>query len=307
MMIDTKKELDIFDLRKKTLLSENCKSRNGMYGVEYSILNYIGEDYNKACITCPFEHGLTISNKFLSAYEHTNNSNYIITNGLYNKNKITKISDKNVIMIGPYITYAKSIFSEERLLEIKHKNGRTLLIFPTHGITGFEPRFDMSKFLDEIKKASSNFETIVVCMYYHDVICNYHKQYKKEGYKVVSAGNGRNKFFLNKLKSIIQLSDAVIANNYTTGLQYAICLNKPVYIVKNLDFKWKNSSFNNVDKFDADLYDSYSLETFLQICDDPTFNNLQKQREWGNYMFGLDQVKNREELCSLLTPVIRRL
>ena len=298
--------IDIYNINKRNLLFSDNKAANGVYGHSHVLLDYIGENADKSCLTCPIEHGLTIANKFLTATEHTNASNYIITNSLYNKMKINAISKKKVIVIGPYIAYANLICSFDELMECKKKNGRTLLVFPSHGIQGFEPKFDILRFINEIEKVRKDFKTVIVCMYFHDVLCNYHKPYEKRGYKVACAGNGQNTHFLEKLKTIIQLSDAVIANSYTTGLQYAIYMKKPVYVVDNLNFKWENKSYNNVDKMDQDLCEIDNLKKFYELCGNPDFTGLNEQIAWGKYMFGIEEVKNKEELKSLLCPVIRR-
>ncbi len=302
-----KREWDIFNIDKDNLLQINNKYQNGAYGVAYSLLKYINEDVEKTCITCPIEHGLSISARFVTAKEHTNCSNYIITNSSYNESNINRISDKKVIKIGPYIQYAKSCYSSKSLIELKKKLGKTLLVFPTHGIEGYKPIFCMNSFMEEIERVRESFDTVMVCIYFYDVLCDYHEQYLKKGYTVVSAGNEANKFFLEKLKTIFMLSDAVISNSYTTGLQYAIHMRKPVYVVKDLEleFRQDKNGFNNVDKLDESLIERDRLEEFYSMCNDPCFRNMSAQLEWGEYMFGFDQIKNKKEMKEVLKPVIR--
>ena len=297
--------LEIYNLKKRRLLlSQNEFGFNNQYGVAGSLLKFIGETGN-VCLTCPIEHGLTITNKYVTANEHTNSSNYIITNSTYNEKRINNISDKQVIKIGPYIEYAQKIYSDKIFTEEKEKNGRTLLVFPTHGIEGYSPRFDEKNFIDKIEDIRKDFDTVIACMYFYDIICNHHKVYMKKGYKIASAGNAAHMDFLSRLRYIIELSDAVISNGYTTGLQYAIYLEKPVYI-HNLDVEWENTSFNNVDKFDDDLIDSDNMKRFYELCNDPQFGKLKEQRIWGEYMFGINLVRTPDELSEMLKPVIRK-
>ena len=64
--------------------------------------------------------------------------------------------------------------------------------------------------------------------------------------------------------------------------------------------------FNNVDKMDNDMYEMSNLEYFYDLTSDSSFGKLYEQRIWGKYMFGIDQVKQPEELKMLLLPVIRK-
>ncbi len=281
------------------------KYASGAYGVVSSILEYMGEDVNTTFITCPIEHGLTITNRFVTAFEHLNNSNYIITNSQYNEDKINNVSEKKVIKIGPYIAYANGVLARDMINETKERNGRTLLIMPTHSIKGYENQYDIDAFLHEINMVKKSFDTVMVCMYYYDILCKRHIPYKNAGYQIVSAGNSST-FFLSKLRSILDLSDAVMCNNYTTGLQYAIYLDKPVYVFES-ELVWKNTSFNNVDKFDSGMRCMENMKVFFDLCNDRNFGKLEEQKKWGEYMFGIKQVLSKEEMKSTLKPVIRRI
>ena len=307
-MLNENEITDIFNIEKESLNYTNNLYKNGSYGVAYSLLNYVGEDPEKSCLTCPIEHGLLISGQQMVAEESINCSNYIITNSLHSEKRIEKVSEKKVIKIGPYIEYATSVIAEHELQKLKELYGRTLLVFPTHGIKGYGPQFSIEIFIEEIERVRKSFDTVLVCMYFYDILCNHHKPYEKMNYIIVCAGNESNKFFLNKLKTIICLSDAVISNAYTTGLQYAIHMKKPVYIVNGLDllFVQEENSFNNIDKLDEDVREWNKLKDFYSMCVDSSFGSLSLQRKWGNDVFGLDQIKSRQDMKKLLAPVIRR-
>ena len=298
--------VDVFNVSKKILLYADNVFYNGTYGVAGELLEYAGECAKETCLTCPIEHGLTITNKFVTAAEHLNNSKYIITNSVFNEQKINRISDKKVIKIGPYIAYAKGTIIGEEMAMLKKKYGKTLLIIPTHGIKGYENRFDMEGFIREIHNVAVGFDTVIVCMYYYDILRKQHIPYKNAGFKIVSAGNSASSFFMSRLRSILELSDAVMSNEYTTGLQYAIYLDKPVYIYKT-QLIWKNTSHNNVDKFDSEMRCMENWYKLQELCDDPNFGRIKEQKEWGKYMFGIDLVMNNNELKVKLQPVIRRL
>ena len=274
---------------------------NCNYGHAYQLKQYAGIDSNKL-INAIIRHGMNIGNIQPAEVECSHLVDKVITYSEYDKERTERVTSFKAIPIGPYIAYAQEYCTQEELLAERRKNGRTLLVFPSHGIAGLDIRYDMEIFCEEIDQVAKDFDTVMVCLYYHDVHVGMDKFYKKRGYKVVCAGSGLDKYFLSRLRMIFQLSDAVIGNVYTTGLAYALYFDKPVYVFRQ-EVGFDNSGGNNCTQLER-ITDVE--QEFYEITSDKNFGNLEKQKEWGKYYFGLDEVKSKEELAALLNGLVRR-
>ena len=101
---------------------------------------------------------------------------------------------------------------------------------------------------------------------------------------------------------ILELSDAVISNSFTTGLAYALYCDKPIYYYEQV-INFDNKSGNN---FTQLSHRKDILEDFIRLSSDRNFGNLAKQKEWGNYYFGFDEVKTKSQMRNLLDGLIRK-
>lgn len=274
---------------------------NCSYGHAYQLKQYAGIDATST-INSVITHGINIFNTQIAEIECSHLIDIIITSSKHYKERIEGVTSFKAIPIGPYIAYAHEYCAQEELLAERRKNGRTLLVFPEHGIEGLDIRYDMEAFCEEIDQVAKDFDTIMVCLYFRDVYVGMDKFYKKRGYKVVCAGYRNDKYFLSRLRMIFQLSDAVIGNAYTTGLAYALYFDKPVYVFRQ-EVGIDNESGNNGTQLER-ITDVE--QEFYELTSDKSFGNLEKQKEWGKYYFGLDEVKSKEELAALLNGLVRR-
>ena len=70
--------------------------------------------------------------------------------------------------------------------------------------------------------------------------------YSKRNYKICTAGHKWDKDFLNRLKTIINLSDTTISNDVGTHIGYCIHLRKPHTII---EFENNMEALNKIGKF----------------------------------------------------------
>lgn len=142
------------------------------------------------------------------------------------------LPNKKIISVGLYIKYAEKILSDKDFEALKKKLGKVLLVFPYHSTGGFSCNFEPKILLSEIKKHEKDFDNILVCMYWFNVTQGHEDVFKKRGYKVVTAGNIYDYYFLYRLRTIIELSDMTISNAIGTHIAFCTCFNKPHYIVR---------------------------------------------------------------------------
>lgn len=304
-IIQNNEKLEITDLKNLCFAFDNIKNvdqcvTNAWYGHIQQLKQYAGIEDDKQ-INCVIEHGLNIKHNAMIEMESTHFVKTILTVSSFRVKVIESVSDFEAVSIGPYIAYAKDYCDRKKIEKEKKKYGKTLLVFPCQGTSKNVMGYNLEEFCSEIDDISKDYDTVMVCLGYRDVKHGLYKFYKKKGYVVVTAGYALNELFLSRLRLIFQLSDAVIANAPSTGIAYALYFNKPVYLYRQkMDYPRECTS--NV--LQLSKVDTYEKE-FYKISSDKKFGNLKAQKEWGNYFFGLDQVKTREEMYNLLKPLVR--
>ena len=143
------------------------------------------------------------------------------------------LENNGAYAVGPYIAYAQSALSSDKLILEKERLGKNLLVFPAHSIRGLEAIYDINAFCEEIKKISENYDSVRVCLFWKDVLLGTAKIYKKYGFEVVTAGHYYDPMFMPRLKSIIETSTMTMSNKLGTYIGYCIYLNKPHFLLKN--------------------------------------------------------------------------
>lgn len=299
---EKRKDLDIFSIEELT-------KDMGMYPTEYyfgtSLYGIIDvlKEYSEMSIHKKFkgsiEHGLYLGNHY-NIEEVKKDMKKILTYGEYRENILKRYSENKIYKIGPYIYYAIGIYSEEKIREIKKNLGKTLVFFPMHSIKEVRAENKSDEIIKELEKLKKEFKTIIICMYYMDIILGRHKRYQEKGYKIVCAGHKNDKYFLKRLRSIIEISDETASNGVGTHIGYSLCLGKGHFII-NVPY-----SFEFLDKESKDIYDkdkiSYEIAereieyTFLKRT-----KKITKEQKKVYYKYwGGNELKSKMELKRIL-------
>lgn len=228
-IIEGRKKLSLFDYKalSKPLVAYPFYYilENNYYGHGRVLSRFFKvDDYTR------IEHG-----SFLGGYVPNHNylktTRSIITFSDYRK-KCNISTKKQVTHIGSYINYAYSILSDEQIKIMKEELGRVLLVFPSHSIDSVHANFDIQSLIDFIliKKKQFKFDSVVVCLYWKDIELKMDRYYLECGFKIVTAGHTYDYYFLDRLKSIIELADYTMSNDVGTHVGYCIAMQKPHYI-----------------------------------------------------------------------------
>lgn len=299
------KRIEINEKRK--LLSEKKSYLSpeiiGSYGIDYQLKKFAGLDTNIILNKCRIEHGLGIR-RAVCQCEVGHHISHILTFSPFREEVIKELTDIFPIAIGPYIAYAEDYRSSEYIEKIKKKSGRILLVMPCHSIQGITLDYNIKQFIREIENKKKQFDKVIVCMYFEDMRKGMWKPYSEMGYNIVSAGNTGNPFFLSRLKYIFRLSDAVIANDFTTGIAYALYMNCPICLVHQKIIH--NVTCHN-NAFELDLGMEKQTEQIFDLFENCRFIITNEQREFGNYLFGLKNVKSKSEMKEILIPLSRKM
>lgn len=200
---------------------------NRFYGINAAVKHRL----NRLFLPVNFviEHGIYFSDQIMNFEVNFCKHPLIITMGKQ-RERLLKEKGYNALSVGPYIRYSKNYSSFDELARLKQKLGKTLLVFPSHSIEGVDAVFNGEKFVAEIKKCSENFNTVLICMYWKDIVDNRYQEYLNNGFTIVTAGHRSDSSFLSRLKDLIYLSDMTMSNNLGTHLGYCISEGKPHYL-----------------------------------------------------------------------------
>ncbi len=220
--------VDILSYKKKkyadTIVLNEYQNTDAYYGISTILRKYSG--YRKI-IAATIEHGVYFGTVTSEVEEY--NLPCVITFSDERKKELRKITDRPIYVIGPYILYADSILKGDEFNKIKSKLGTTLLVVPSHGLEKIHKEYSQDLLIEYIISVSKEYEidTILVSLYFADIE-RYAKYYERMGWQIVCSGYRTDTDFLNRQRTIMEISDYVITNNVGTHIGYAVALNKPV-------------------------------------------------------------------------------
>ncbi len=279
----------------RQLLTNEIHTPNDFYGHATILKKYAGcsPDYQ---IKAAIEHSPYFTRSYWAA-DINAPLPAIFASAPHRVPHLRKACKKQVFTLGPLIHYASPFLSSAALNRQKKKLGKNLLVFPAHSTHHIDAHYDIHKFCRQFEKFSKNFDSIRICLYWKDVLRGAADAYLQHGFECVTAGHIYDPLFLNRLKSIIELSTITISNTISTHIGYCIMLNKPHCVIKCDDYRLtalndtglKNLSEHLVGPSD----DVYKL--FFQFRDNITTQQLAFVR---NY-WGLDEIKTPEQLNSI--------
>lgn len=276
------------------LSTNEILTSNDFYGHATILKNYLKLN-NRYQIKGVIIHGMGLGN---TVWDYERNANLPCIFGFSsNAFKRANYGNKLKFSIGPYIYYANNSLQDEEFHKIKKNIGKTLLVFPQHSTHHIDVHYDYNHFISVIKNLSIEYNTVLVCLYWKDILNKKYKLYEKHGFRCTTAGHMYDNLFLNRLKSIILLSDHVVSNTIETPLSYSILYNKPYYYVEQ--------NFSHVmlrNDILAPEWDALKLPHVQKIKN--IFSKYEdvvtdKQRELITVHAGLNEVKSRDELKEL--------
>lgn len=279
--------------------SEEYYYVNSRFAIAHALRKYA--NWNKP-INAVIEHGVYYDDDLKDMEVYNNRFPGLMTFGPVRYNFLNKLigHEKEIVKLGPHIAYVDSLLSDDELKTLKKELGSVFLAIPTHSIESHKLEFDYEGLIADIKEKGANYDTILVNVYYMDVIFGRHQVYLDAGFKVVTSGHRSDLNFLPRLKSIISLADMTMTNRFSTPIGYCLHLNKPHYIY-NQELTWKPTekaldfhADTKVDKMEDKLakYNKVFSNFSTKITPDQmeVYNNI-----WG----GNESVKSKEELYSI--------
>ena len=287
----TERITNLFDYNRiieKRPYWENTFLSNGLYGTSYCLKRYSG--YAKK-IMCAIEHGMphTFENEFEL---NGNPADILLVASEERKSVLQGHTNKNVIPYGPLIAYSKVLFDENVIKDMKDNLGKTLLVYPMHSIEEYHfsnSTDDFIKYIEEIKVKYA-FDTVLVSVYFIDILRGFHVRFLQKGWQIMCAGNRINYDFMDCQRTIMELADLVVCQGYSSALGYAGYLKKSI-MFKDLPLIVRH----NGEIEEQDMWMQYKKD-LIDLFSDYHDNLTDKQYQFLKNLYGYESVKTPEEL-----------
>ncbi len=289
---------DIEPLSKKINLfspfTNEINKPNDWYGHAKVFKKFLGlaDEYQFKFI---IEHGLHLTDKIFNI-EFESGLPSCITHSKFRKGVIEKYG-KRSFDIGPFIHYAESFYTKEKIASERKRLGKNIILFPGHSVNYLIIKHDKNWFLNKVKEISKGYKSIRVCLYWTDILLGFHKYYQRLGFECVTAGHILDPLFLPRLKSIIEVSDLSISNDAGTHVSYCVYLNKPHIIFYKFPKFRANKEWSN---FAQDYFSSKPYNDIIKAFSEVNFKINKKQKEVADEYFGLNAIKTKEEFKKIV-------
>lgn len=210
---------------------------------------------------------------------------------------LRQLTNKALFAIGPSIHYAEPIFSEKELKEIKEALGKTLLVFLPHSSQSLIFKYDYEEIFSHLRKFEKEFDNILICVAWRDILLDFEKPFISCGYTCVTAGHIHDINFLSRLKTLILLSSHTMSFNFGSHIGFCVYLNKPHFVVP-----LKKTSVEGPEEikktatYKGGPLGAGQSEYFLNFFKEPLEDITPKQMELVDFYWGLSDIKKPEEL-----------
>ena len=303
-------EADIFDYkviaRPLPYYPIEAVVENNYYGLGYTLLKYadlIGDT------NAYIEHGIFFGPNIIPWQQEWKVKRMIVPSNVRLKHLRTKGVQTEIIVVGPYIHYAEPLLSTQKFNFVKSYLGKTLLVFPTHSIANVTAEYDIDHFITFIESIRTDYDSVLVSLYWLDAINpQIVKKYTDHSFKIVTAGNRFDPYFLNRQKSIISLADDTMSNDVGTHVGYCIYLNKSHYIFdQKVSYAAKNAieeirlkkTYNNKGA-DTLTYESEIGEVKIAFSKFTPGKISDLQKQVVDKYWGMSEIKSKSILKELL-------
>lgn len=256
-----RKSASIFDYinLSKEIVYHHTEGAVSFFSYRYGIGYWLKAKYAKHNLDITgstIDHGARIQNVIFQEERNPPNATVFCMSDFIWK----QLEHCNIYPLGPYLQYVKPLYSMRKMYIWKTRLGKCLLVFPPHSLQFAKVKYDESYFITQILKvkAEHGFDSVIVCMYYQDILDKRHIVFQQNGMRVVTAGHRDDYNFLRRLYSIILLSDMAVVNDFSTCIGYCIYAGRPVYYIDMyVDDDWQNDYVPVENGFNQDSYNNY--------------------------------------------------
>ncbi|WP_255008740.1 hypothetical protein [Cyanobium sp. ATX 6F1] len=131
--------------------------------------------------------------------------------------------------IGPWIAYARPVLSSDAIARLRHELGPTLLVVLAHSWDQVERRMDHGRCVEAVRTRAeaSGYRSVIWLRHWKDP----ELQGLPPQWIVACNGHRSNPWFLDALRTLLELSDGLASNAFGTHMGYGVALGKRLHWV----------------------------------------------------------------------------
>jgi len=137
---------------------------------------------------------------------------------------------QSALPIGPWIHYARSLLPAEEIRQLREELGSTLLVVLAHSWDQVERRMEVDDCVVAVAATAraGGYRQVIWLRHWKDP----QPQGLPPGWIVACNGHRANPWFLDALRTLLELSDGLVSNAFGTHLGYAVALGKRLHWIQ---------------------------------------------------------------------------
>ena len=174
------------------------------------------------------DHGVTLSSD-LEPHELENAAGVHFTWHPLKVQKYRSLVNKKVLLIPhPWTSY-------RRLRGIKRATNPsgTLAFFTHHGPDWKWEGHDTDDYFSKLRDLPEKFQPVVLCLHMHDIHAGHHKNLRRHGFPIVTAGNAHSPNFVDKFYDLLKNFSYTTSSIWGSQIAYSIELGVPHFFLGN--------------------------------------------------------------------------
>ncbi len=205
---------------------------------------------------------------------------------------------KVIQIIHPWIPY-------RRLQGItRSERPQGTLVFFTHSTTAVKwEGHDTEEYFEQLRGLPDRFQPVVLCLHMHDIKAGLHKELRRHGFSIVTAGNSLSTDFVDRFYDLVK--DYAYATSQTWGSQVAYCveLGVPYFFLgerpKLINLADKNLPMGEAPQYWDNFHEEYAkkAEELFRI---PVDTVTDEQRVFVESILGFDSRLTRRQVSWIL-------
>lgn len=208
-------------------------------------------------------------------------------------------SDKKIIRIAnPWIFY-RQLYGKK-----KSVNTRGTLVFFTHHVPGIEwIGHDVEEYFQQLRELPEKYKPVVLCLHMHDIKAGRHKELRRHGFPIVTAGNTLSTNFVDRFYDLVKDYSYATSQLYGSQTAYCVELGIPYFLMGDVPTRVNLSSnqmpLGEISQYwdkEHEEYVNKSRKLFTNHVDEVT----EAQREFVQSLLGLDSQITRKQISWII-------
>ena len=191
------------------------------YGHDIQLKRHAGLPLIGAPLPWLLEHGLKVSRMATFESPRSWTKGYLCM-GPLRASWLQERFGLSAVPIGPWVAYAQPLLSPGEIQQLRDQLGSTLLVVLAHSWDEVERKSDMAACIDAVAATAraGGYSSVIWLRHWKDPVL------KELPSKWIVACNGHrsNPWFLDAMRTLLELSDGLVSNAFGTHLGYGVAL-----------------------------------------------------------------------------------